>query len=79
MYDIAALFEIVAVIAVVAAPPIILARLLAGRDVDTQVRLFAVQRDLPWPRGVQEEDPPRWRVEIIDASRRHAAPSGRCG
>jgi hypothetical protein len=72
VYDITSLFEIIAAIAVVVAPPILLIRLLAdGKDV-APVNLFAIPVDPPWPRGVQEEDSPRWRVELIEPPRRAA-------
>ena len=72
MFDIASLFEMIAAIAVVVAPPILLIRLLAdGKDL-APVNLFAIPVDPPWPLGVQEEDSPRWRVELIE-TRREAA------
>lgn len=76
MNDIASLFEIIAAIAVVVAPPILLIRLLAdGKDV-SPVNLFAIPVDPPWPRGVQEEDSPRWRVELIEKRRQAADQPG---
>jgi hypothetical protein len=27
--------------------------------------LFAVETDLGWPQGIQEEEPIRWRVELV--------------
>jgi hypothetical protein len=70
--EIASLFEVIAAIAVVVAPPILLIRLLAeGKDVGP-VNLFAIPIDPPWPRGVQEEEAPRWRVELLEPPRRAA-------
>jgi hypothetical protein len=31
--------------------------------------LFKSTTDLGWPRGIQEEEPVRWRLELLDASR----------
>lgn len=60
------LVEIVAFVALVAAPPILISRFLAGGERSDLSRLFAIPADLPWPRGVQEEEPVRWRTELID-------------
>ena len=81
MNDLASVFEIVAALALVAAPPILLIRLLAGREGGgvAAVNLFGVQGEMPWPRGVQEEEPPRWRVELLERRPRFRAdcvPSG---
>jgi hypothetical protein len=69
VFDFASLFEFIAAIALVVAPPILLIRLLAGGKDVAPVNLFAISADPPWPRGVQEEDPPRWRVELIETHR----------
>lgn len=34
---------------------------------------FRGYRDPPWPRGVQEEEPVRWRIEALSHSRRTVA------
>ena len=40
--------------------------LLAGLFADPlELELHAPQRVLDWPRGVQEEEPTRWRVDAI--------------
>jgi hypothetical protein len=31
--------------------------------------LFRLPTDLGWPRGVQEEEPVRWRIELLEAPR----------
>lgn len=37
--------------------------------------LFANGADLPWPRGVQEEEPVRWRTKLlVPCHRRHRRP-----
>jgi hypothetical protein len=40
-------------------------RVLPGRD--QPLRLFPPPAELPWPRGVQEEDMPRWAFDIDQA------------
>jgi hypothetical protein len=62
-------FEIVAYIAAIATPPIILSRFLAGPERASLAALFRLPTDEPWPRGVQEEEPPRWRPEAIRSPR----------
>jgi hypothetical protein len=54
----------------IVAPAILLNRLLARAEGWTLADLFAVPVDPPWPHGVQEEEPTRWRVENL-----HTAPS----
>jgi hypothetical protein len=63
--DVAILAQITLGVTVLAAPAALLARLLAGPD-PAPTNLFRLGVDPPWPRGIQEEDPPRWRVEILD-------------
>jgi hypothetical protein len=48
--------------------------------------LFKAPTDLDWPRGVQEDEPVRWRVELLEPSNQkaialgvHAAAVGRDG
>ncbi len=65
MNDIQSLFEIIVLVAMVATPAILLVRVLAGGEGVSLADLFAVSVDLPWPRGVQEEEPTRWRVELL--------------
>jgi hypothetical protein len=63
--DILSLFEIVTSAAMVAASAVLLVRVLAGSEGGTLADLFAVYADPPWPRGVQEEEPTRWRVDLL--------------
>jgi hypothetical protein len=57
------LIDIVVVNAIVAAPIVaIVAFLRRGVSLDEGIPLRYAE--LNWPRGVQEEDPPRWRVEL---------------
>lgn len=69
MEDLTTLAQIVAVLTVVAAPIVLLARFLDGRDPDPMSYLASSTR-MPWPRGVQEEEPRPW---CFAPSTRHAA------
>jgi hypothetical protein len=85
--EVASLFEIAAYGAILVGPPVMLGRLLSGGEGITLGDLFAIQEDPPWPRGVQEEEPVRWRVELLDARPRagvadadvNPGPAGRVG
>jgi hypothetical protein len=68
--DTAAFFEMIAYIAVIAAPPVLLSRFLAGPERAGLAMLFRRPTDEPWPRGVREEEPPRWRPEAIRSAAR---------
>jgi hypothetical protein len=76
------LFELVGGAAVIVALPLsllVLTRLLApdGAGVSD---LFAPPTEPGWPRGVQEEETARWRVELLhsaDPDRSRSAPSRR--
>jgi len=63
--DIATLLEIAGSVAVVAAPVILLVRWLGNAQGPTLVDILAQPLDPPWPRGIQEEEPVRWRVEAV--------------
>jgi len=64
--DFASLFEIAAYTALVVAPAVLLNRLLAGGEGPTLADVFAIPVDPARPRGVQEEEPLRWRLELLD-------------
>ena len=66
MTDLASLFEIAASTAMIVAAAFLLNRLLAGAEGPTLADLFAIPLDPPWPRGVQEEEPGRWRLERLE-------------
>jgi len=66
--DTATLIDMIAYIAVIAAPPILLSRFLAGPERASLAMLFRLPTDEAWPRGVQEEEPPRWRPEAIHSA-----------
>jgi hypothetical protein len=50
----------------------VVARLIAP-DGARLANLFKAPTDLGWPRGVQEEEPTRWGVDRLDASKRPPA------
>jgi hypothetical protein len=64
--EFASLFEIAASAAVIVVPVIALNRLLADPDGPGLSVLFRIPVDPPMPRGVQEEEPLRWRLERLD-------------
>jgi len=63
--DITPVLEIAAAIGMLAVPPIVVTRLIAGRADGSLAELLAMRRDLPWPRGVQEDEPTAWRFEHL--------------
>lgn len=65
MNEVATLFELIAAAVVIAAPPTLFIRWLAGGEGAGPTNLFRLPADLPWPRGVQEADPPRWRPDML--------------
>lgn len=54
--------------ALIVAPAVLINRLLAGSDGGAFTDLFVIPLDPPWPRGVQEEEPTRWHVELLHRS-----------
>ena len=61
MDDLTTLAQIIAVLTVVVVPLVLLARFLDGRDPDPMSYL-ASSTQMPWPRGVQEEDLQPWHI-----------------
>ena len=61
MDDLTTLAQIVVVLTVVVVPIVLVARFLDGRDPDPMSYLAQSTR-MPWPRGVQEEDPRPWHL-----------------
>ena len=49
---------------------LIVRRMVAPEGV-TFEDLFAARMDLGWPRGVQEEEPVRWRTELLHSRQGH--------
>jgi hypothetical protein len=64
MDDLTTLAQIVAVLAVTVLPLVLIARFLDGRDPDP-FSDAALPTPMPWPRGVQEEDPRPWHFAPI--------------
>ena len=60
MDDLTTLAQIIAVLTVVVLPLVLIARFLDGRDPDLMSDP-AVPTRMPWPSGVQEEEPRPWR------------------
>lgn len=56
------LLQVAFVVAVTVAPVIVMIRLLAGHGDLGFDAIIRFDSTLPWPRGVQEEEPPRWRL-----------------
>ena len=65
MIDFISLLEVAGSIALLAAPAILLDRWLAGAEGPTLAYALAIPIDPAWPRGVQETEPVRWRVEAL--------------
>lgn len=70
MNDLLSIVQILGISTLVVAPAIVINRLLDRSEGGTLADLFAIPLDAPWPRGVQEEEPVRWRVENLRPSRR---------
>jgi hypothetical protein len=64
--EFASLLEIAACAALVVAPAVLLNRLLAGAEGPALADVFAIPVDPPLPRGVQEEEPVRWRLDRLE-------------
>jgi hypothetical protein len=60
MDDLTTFAQIVAVLTLVSVPIVFLARFLDDRDPEPMSYL-ASSTAMPWPRGVQEEEPRPWR------------------
>jgi hypothetical protein len=75
VFDIASLGQIAAITAVIVAP-VVLVRILAGGGSVGLEGLFPPPGEPPWPRGVQEEEPRQWRIDLV-ARRADSAPAVR--
>lgn len=73
MNDPIAFLQMAAAIGLLAGPPILLARLLGDSNDGGLAALLTFPAELPLPRGVQEEDPPAWRLENVRARSRQEA------
>jgi len=74
MNDLVELLRIALALGLVATPPIIIARLIAGPDRASLADLLAFTTDQPRPRGVQEEDLPALRFDQPDPIRTRSGP-----
>lgn len=78
MIDFTALFQILGTVALIGVPIAVFSWLLAGSDGPGLADILAVPAGPPLPRGIQEEEPIRYRVERLSRSRgggRPAAPA----
>jgi hypothetical protein len=65
-------FADIAILAALIAAWFLVVRLIAGDQPVDLAALFGAATRMPWPRGVQEEEPQPWRLELLD--RRPTAP-----
>ena len=72
--ELAFLLDFVAPLALLIAPPIVMARLLAPDTPAALATLFTIPLDPPAPRGVQEEEPVPWRLERLQPRREEQPP-----
>ncbi len=70
MFDIDALTTALTILGAVAATLTLTWAIRAGEPADLGT-FFGRPWELSWPRGVQEEEPQPWRLELLDG--RHAA------
>jgi hypothetical protein len=66
MDDLRFLFEFVVTVAALTVPVVVGVRMLAGDQ----------SADMPWPRGVQEEEPKSWNVHVLDRGSVRTRPVG---
>ncbi len=71
MIDLASLFQALALAGIVAAALLAVRWLVRGEPAGLS-GLFILPADPPWPRGVQEEEPRPWRLDLLE--RRQVAP-----
>ena len=69
MDNVVSLLEIAGTIVLIAVPIIVLSWALAGSDGPVLADIFAVPAGPPLPRGVQEGEPVRYRVERLSRPR----------
>jgi hypothetical protein len=70
--DFATIIQVAGSFGIVVVPAIMLNRWLAGDEGASLADVLAIPIDPPWPRGVQEEEPVRWRLEALRPSRDRA-------
>lgn len=68
-----------AVLVVLAPLTVLLVGIFAVPDAGNLDHLFPPPRELEWPRGVQEEEPVRWRTESLTQRQRGAPTNAAAG
>src|SRR4029079_12030953 len=68
------LSNVAAVLVVISPLALLLVRLFAVPDGVSLDDVIPPLQELEWPRGVQEEEPVRWRVELLGAARAGGVP-----
>jgi hypothetical protein len=76
MEGLASITGAVVTIGFVAIPAIAMAWALSGRDGSTLADLFRIRLDESWPRGVQEDEPVRWKLDAFEPGRYSASAPG---
>ena len=66
--DLQTLFQAALILAVLPVSLVLILRAIGPTGADAP-NLFAFDTDSGWPRGVQEEEPIRYRVELVSRSR----------
>jgi hypothetical protein len=67
--EVASLFQAAFAAALVVVAPVVLVRWLGGPGRGWGLAdLVRFRSETPWPRGVQEEEPIRWKVELLGRS-----------
>ena len=77
MTDLITLLEIAGTVLLVTVPIIVISWALAGSEGPSLADILAIPADAPLPRGVQEGEPVRYRVERLSRPRTTAAASER--
>ena len=77
MIDFIPVLEIAGTILLITVPIIVISWALAGSDGASLADIFAIPAGPPLPRGVQEEEPVRYRVERLSRPRNAAERSER--
>jgi hypothetical protein len=67
--EVASLFQAALAVALLVVAPVVLVRWLGGPGRGWGLAdLIRFRSETPWPRGVQEEEPIRWKVELLEGS-----------
>jgi hypothetical protein len=67
--EVASLFQAALAAVLVIVAPVVFVRWLGGPGRDWGLAdLVRFRSEMPWPRGVQEEEPVRWQVELLGRS-----------